>query len=190
MTSPRIAPLDPPYASATEDLFRIVMPEGMDPLVLFRTLARSERVLSRFMRAGVLDRGPIDIRDRELVILRTTARCDSEYEWGVHVAAFARAIGLSDEVIEATRCAAAEDPVWTPAQARLVRLCDELHERSTVSEGLWAELAAHYDEPQLLELVYLVGLYHVVSFFANALELPREPAAEGFPAARPVGRAP
>ena len=97
MTEPRIAPLDPPYEPDTQKLFDRVMPEGMDPLLIFRTLATNPRIFPRFMRAGVLDRGPVDIRDRELVIHRTTALCRAEYEWGVHVTAFARPLGLSDE---------------------------------------------------------------------------------------------
>ncbi len=56
------------------------MPDGMDPLVLFRVLATSERIFPRFMRAGVLDKGPVEIRHRELVIHRTTALCGAEYE--------------------------------------------------------------------------------------------------------------
>jgi len=66
----RITPIDPPYSDKTQKLFDLAMPEGMEPLSLFRVLARSERILPRFMRAGVLDRGPVPIRDRELVIHR------------------------------------------------------------------------------------------------------------------------
>ncbi len=182
MTEPRIAPLDPPYDDATQKLFDLVMPEGMEPLQLFRTLATSPRVFSRFMRAGVLDRGPVEIRDRELVIHRTTARCRSEYEWGVHVTAFARPLGLSEEWIRATVTAGPDDPIWTPAQAALVRLCDELHDTSGISDALWKELRGHFSEEQLLELIYTVGMYHAVSFLTNGLGLEPEAFGERFPA--------
>ena len=181
----RIAPIEAPYAPETQKLFDLVMPEGMDPLLLFRTLARSDRIFPRFMRAGVLDRGPVDIRDRELVIHRTTARCGGEYEWGVHVAAFARPLGLSEEWIRATRCADADDPVWTAAQAALVRLCDALHDTQRISDALWEELRRHFGEEQLIELIYTVGMYHAVSFLTNGLALPNEPFGERFPPAEP-----
>ncbi len=181
MTEPRIAPLDPPYDDPTEKLFDLVMPEGMEPLRLFRTLATNPRIFPRFMRAGVLDRGPVAIRDRELVIHRTTARCRSEYEWGVHVTAFARPLGLSDEWIRATVTAGPDDPIWTPAQAALVRLCDELHDTSGISAVLWKELRGHFSEEQLLELIYTVGMYHAVSFLTNALDLEPEAFGERFP---------
>ena len=181
MQSPRIRPLDPPYAPEVQKLFDLVMPEGVEPLVLFRTLATSSRIFPRFMRAGVLDRGPVDIRDRELVIHRTTARCRSEYEWGVHVAAFGRPLGFSDELIRATVEAGPDDPIWDARQALLVRLCDELHDTCDVSDELWQALAGHFDADQLIELIYTVGMYHAVSFLTNGLRIPLEPNAERFP---------
>ena len=60
MTEPRIRPIDPPYAAEKQKLFDMVMPDGMEPLTLFRTLATSQRMLSRFFSAGVLDRGPVE----------------------------------------------------------------------------------------------------------------------------------
>lgn len=182
MTTPRIAPLEPPYSPEIQKLFDLVMPAGMEPLSLFRVLATQERVFPRFMRAGVLDKGPVEIRDRELVIHRTTANCGAEYEWGVHVNAFAKPLGLSDEWIRATVEAPATDPIWTPGQAALVRLCDELHETSTISDALWDDLKEHYDDDQLIELIYTAGLYHAVSYLVNGLRLPSEPHAERFPA--------
>lgn len=181
MPEPRIAPLEPPYPPEAQKLFERVMPPGVEPLLLFRTLATNARIFPRFMRAGVLDRGPVAIRDRELVIHRTTARCGSEYEWGVHVAAFARPLGLSEEWIRATVLAAPDDPVWSPRQALLVRMCDELHESAGISDALWSELEREFDADQLTELVYTAGLYHAVSFLTNALRLPSEPGAERFP---------
>jgi alkylhydroperoxidase family enzyme len=178
----RIAPLEPPYADEVQNLFDWVMPEGMDPIVFFRTLATCERVFKRFMRGGVLDRGPVDIRDRELVIHRTTARCKAEYEWGVHVTAFARPLELSEEWIAATVLAEDwRDPVWTPRQAVLVRLCDELHETQTVGAELWDALGEHFDRDQIVELIYIAGFYHLVSFLVNSFGLEGEPNGETFP---------
>ena len=181
MSPQRIAPIDPPYPPEIQKLFDLVMPEGVEPLRLFRTLATSGRIFPRFMRAGVLDRGPVEIRDRELVIHRTTARCHSEYEWGVHVNAFARPLGLPEELIRATVTGRWDDPLWSPAQSALIRLCDELHETCSISDPLWTELERHFSQEQLLELIYTVGLYHTVSFFTNGLRIQLEEFGERFP---------
>jgi alkylhydroperoxidase family enzyme len=133
------------------------------------------------MRAGVLDRGPVAIRDRELVIHRTTARCRSEYEWGVHVNAFARPLGCAEEWIRGTVAASADDPLWSPAQSALIRLCDELCETSSISDELWEELCTHFTADQLIELIYTVGVYHTVSYLTNGLRIDLEEFGERFP---------
>ena len=170
----RIAPLDPPYADATQKLFNLAMPEGMEPLSLFRVMARSERLLPRFMRAGVLDRGPVPIRDREIVIHRTTARCTAEYEWGVHVTAFGRPLELGEDVLRAIVQGDSTEPAFDERQMCLVRMCDELHETSTLGDEAWDRLRQHFDEMQILELIYTVGMYHTVSFLVNGLGLENE----------------
>ncbi len=177
---PRIDPLEPPYEAATQALFDLAMPEGMAPLVLFRVMARNERLFPRFMRAGVLDRGPVPIRDRELVIHRTTARCRAEYEWGVHVSAFGRPLELGEDVLRATVEGMADDPAFDARQSALVALCDELHDTATIGDATWSRLAEHFDALQIQELVYTVGLYHTVSFLVNALGLENEPFGATF----------
>jgi 4-carboxymuconolactone decarboxylase len=181
MPDPRIAPHQPPDPPETQNLFDLVMPEEMEPLKLFRTLATNRRIFPRFMRAGVLDRGPVEIRDRELVIHRTTARCGAEYEWGVHVNAFARPLGMSEEVIRATVTASWRDPIWSPSQSALVRLCDELHDTSSISDELWGELKKHFSAEQILELIYTAGVYHTVSFLAKGLRIELEEFGQRFP---------
>lgn len=176
----RIDPIEPPYAPETRRLFDLVMPPGTEPLLLFRVMARSDRIFPRFMRGGVLDRGPVPIRDRELVIHRTTARCGAEYEWGVHVAAFGRPLGLGEDVLRATIDGDADDPAFDARQATLVRLCDELHDEARIRPETWRALEATYDAEAILELIYTVGLYHAVSFLVNGLELEGEPGAPRF----------
>jgi alkylhydroperoxidase family enzyme len=41
----------------------------------------------------------LSMRDREIVIDRTCARCGCEYEWGVHVAFFANRVGLGEDQV-------------------------------------------------------------------------------------------
>ncbi|HXC53758.1 MAG TPA: carboxymuconolactone decarboxylase family protein [Rhizomicrobium sp.] len=176
----RIAPVTPPYAPDIQKAFDAVMPPGTPPLLLFTTLARNPRVFQRFMAGGLLDKGSITMREREIVIDRTTARCGSEYEWGVHVAFFAAAAGLAPAEIAAT--VHGDAAAWTPREALLIRLVDALHDRAVVDDGLWSALKTEYSDEQLLELIVLTGFYHTVSFVANALRLPLEDGAARFAA--------
>jgi len=173
--------VEPPYSAQAEDWFRRIMPEGIEPLLLFRTLAVNERVFSRVMAGGLLDRGSITLREREIVIDRTTWRCRSEYEWGVHVAFFGARVGFGEQEI-AGICS--EDPaatVFSEREKLLLRMCDELHASATVDDSLWNEMAREFTHEQLIELVVLAGLYHVISFATNALRLAPEPFGARFP---------
>src|SRR3974390_3025974 len=97
----RIAPLDPPYAPEIQDQFDRIM-RGAPPLMLFRVMAGHARAREKFRAASLLDRGPLSLREREIVIDRTCALNKCEYEWGVHVAIFAGAAELTDEQVRAT----------------------------------------------------------------------------------------
>ncbi len=178
---PRIAPLEPPYDAETQALFDLALPPGMDPILLFRVMAANARLFPRFMRSGVLDKGPVPIRDREIVIHRTTANCRAEYEWGVHAVAFGRPLELGEDVLRATVHGDADDPAFDARQSLLVRLCDELHDTSDVSDATWGTLRAEFDEAQIQELIYTVGMYHAVSFLCNGLRLENEPFGARFP---------
>ena len=50
------------------------------------------------------------MRERELLILRVSHRCDCDYEWSVHVAGFADAAGLAEADRHATLQPTAEAP--------------------------------------------------------------------------------
>ena len=78
----RIRPLEPPYDVEVQQSFDQIM-RGKEPLLLFRTIARSERAWAKFRGGSLLDRGPLGLRDREIIIDRTTALANCEYEWGV-----------------------------------------------------------------------------------------------------------
>ena len=176
----RIAPLAAPYPPAIQAAFDAIMPSGTPPLVLFTTLARNPRVYDRFRAGSLLDKGTLSLREREIVIDRTCARCGSEYEWGVHIAFFAKPAGLTPNEIAATAAPGADG--WSPREALLIRLVDALHDTNDVGDDLWSALKAELSDEQLIELIVLTGFYHTVSFLTNALRLPLEDGAARFPA--------
>jgi hypothetical protein len=179
----RLLPLNPPYAGEVAEDFARLMPPGMPPLKLFRTVAHNPRVLGRLRRGGLLDKGSITPREREIVILRSCARCDAEYEWGVHVAFFARVVGLSEGQVRATVLGSADDPAWNADERLLIRLADELHDTAQLSDALWTQLALRWQPPQLIELMMLAGLYHAVSYVLNGARIELEENAPRFPRA-------
>jgi alkylhydroperoxidase family enzyme len=173
-TMPRLAPLSPPFDERTEDSLRRLMGRAdVAPLALFRTIAHHPDLLDRFRQIGstLLSFGSLPAVDRETVIHRVTARCGADYEWGVHAALFAPALGLGADWLQATREGGA------PADALLLRAVDELHDDATWSDATHAALAGRYAPDQLVELVCLVGFYHLVSFACRAFDVEPEPWA-------------
>lgn len=181
MSRPRIQPASPPYAPETQAALDRIMPPGMPPLKLFSSMAHNPRVLQRFLAGGLLDRGSIGLRERELLILRTTAICGAEYEWGVHVAAYNGKAAFSPQQLADTCAATTDASLWSDAEQALLALADSLHASSTVDDELWQRLSEHYRDEQLIECLLLVGFYHAVSFMVNGLRVELEAHAPRFP---------
>jgi alkylhydroperoxidase family enzyme len=179
----RIAPAQAPFPSDIQAAFDKIMPPGQPPLALFTTLAREPRLFAKFFAASLLDRGHLSLRQRELVIDRTTALCRSEYEWGVHVAIFAPKAGIDAAQQASLVHGSPEDACWSDDDRLLLRLCDTLHHEASVDDALWQLLAVRFSEGALIELLMVAGFYRTVSYLTNALRLPLEPAAARFPEA-------
>jgi alkylhydroperoxidase family enzyme len=176
----RIAPLTPPYEPDIQGQFDRIM-RGAPPLMLFRVVASNARAWEKVRAGSLLDRGPLTLREREIVIDRTCALTRCEYEWGVHVAAFAKAAQLTEVQIRATVLDGAAAPCWSPAEQTLIAAVDALHARATLSKGEFDALSAHYDDTKIFEVILLCGFYRTVSYLANGLDLPLEPSAARFP---------
>jgi 4-carboxymuconolactone decarboxylase len=184
--SPRIAPLEAPYSPGIAAMLAKWMPPASEaePLRLFRTLAVHEQLMARMrpLGAGILGASAtVAPQLREVMIHRTCALTGAEYEWGVHALAFGAPLGLSEEQLRSTVHGDAGDGCWEPRQAAVVRLADELHRTSTVSDDLWTALTGHFEDAQILELIVTAGWYHAIAYVCNGARVQAEEWAPGFP---------
>jgi len=158
---------------------------GDRTLNIFATLAHHPKLLKRWLVFGnhVLAKSTLPARERELLILRTGWLCRAPYEWGQHVA-IGRAAGVTDD--DLVRCTEGPDaPGWSEADAALVRAADELHELSTLTGPTYAALAERYDTQQLLDIVFTVGQYNLVSMALNAFGVERDDGVTDAPMPEP-----
>ncbi|MER6031089.1 carboxymuconolactone decarboxylase family protein [Streptomyces sp. NPDC001851] len=180
----RIPPLSAPYRGESAAVLRRMMPSGEEPIALFRTFARNLPLAEALHGWGSYQlsrRLSLGLRDRELVIDRTCARCGCEYEWGVHIARFADRAGLTTEEITSLTHGSSADPCWTGESDRLlIDTVDALHDGHDIDDTLWARLGTHYSPEQILDVLMLCGWYHAISFTARATRLPPEPGAPRF----------
>lgn len=179
----RIAPATPPYSEETQAAFDRIMRPGLAPLVLFTTLARDERLYARFRNGGLLDRGHLTLRQREIVIDRVTAQNRCEYEWGVHVALFAERVGIDATMQASLVHGGPDDPCWSEEDRVLIRACDQLHAGATLDDQAWDALTGIVGEMGAMGVLMLAGFYRTVSYLANAINLPLEDFAARFPPA-------
>ena len=177
----RIPPAQPPFPAEIAERLQRLMPKGVPPLVLFTTLARDKRLFGKFVAGGLLDPGHLTLRQREIVIDRVTALCGSEYEWGVHIAFFAKRAGLDESQIAATVKRGKDDPVWSDDERALLAACDQLHWKCDIEDETWAALRQHFSAEAVLEVMMLAGFYRTVSYITNTLRLPLETYAARFP---------
>jgi alkylhydroperoxidase family enzyme len=177
----RIAPLERPFPPAFEAAMARTMPPGMEPLTLFRAVAASPRAWEKFAAGSLLDKGPLALREREIVIDRTTARCGCSYEWGIHVALFAARAGLSQAQIADTAADETDPSLWSDAENALLATIDALIDRKRLDDEEFERARAHYSDDQILEIVQLVAFYHGVSLICGALALEPEPGMPTLP---------
>lgn len=169
----RVPRFDPLPEGEWDDVVRAVT-DTIGPLNVITTLARHPELFRSWIGFGsmLLMNGTLGARDRELAILRTAHHRSCAYEWDHH-RRVALDAGLTEDEIAALR----EDPDghgWSDDDRMVLAAADELHERGTISDATWTELATRFGEHELIELVMLIGHYHMVAFALNALRVQHE----------------
>ena len=182
--APRVAPLaDDEMDAETRALLGAVSGDvRRGPILnIFRTLAHHPKLLKRWMVFGahVLAKSTLPARERELAILRIGWRCGSEYEWGQHVA-IGRTSGLSDDEIRRV-ATGPEASGWNPFDAAILRAVDELHDDSFLSDASWSALTGQWSTEQVIDFIFAVGQYTLVSMALNSLGVQLDAGVEGFP---------
>lgn len=181
LSKPRVTPADvSELDDETRRFLELASQGGPAAPNIYRTLARHPKLLKRWGVFGthVLYKNTLPARERELLILRTGWLCRSEYEWGQHVL-IGRQAGLTDEEIERVKDGPDAEG-WSEKEAALLRAADELHEDSFISDDTWQTLAKSFDTQQLIDVVFTVGQYHVVSMALNTLGVQLDDGVPGF----------
>jgi alkylhydroperoxidase family enzyme len=181
----RIAPAEPPFPESVQASFDRMPKDWMPPFRLFTTLARDPNLYGFFTRgAPVYFAGSnITVRQREVLLLRVTARCQCAYEWGMRVHYFSESAGLSEEQVYATVHGDAYGSCWDEADRTILKLADSLHDHATIDAELWEQLSPAFSDEAILELILLAGHYRTTAYLSNGLAFPLEPhVGRPFPA--------
>jgi len=144
--------------------------DGRD-LNVFKVLMNHPALVRRWtVFAGhVLRKQTLPVRERELLILRIGWLNQAGYEWAQHVL-IARRAGITAEEIE--RVKQGPKAGWQRDDAHLLQAVDDLFEHSVISDAIWAALSAKYSTEQMIDLVFTVGQYNLVSWALNSFGVP------------------
>ena len=169
LTQPRVPALTPDeWSEEARQMMEPFLALGAD-FNIFRTLANYPELSNSWFQFGnhILGNSTLSARDREVLILRIGYLCRSEYEWGQHVE-IARQADVSDDDIRACKTGP-DTPGLDESTRLLLQATDELHADSFISDATWSALSEHYDTRQLMDLLFTVGQYNLVSMVLNSL---------------------
>ena len=175
---PRVAPLPTEKwdATAKELMGRF---EG-EPLNIFKTMVNHSELMKRWMVFAnhILGKSTLPVRERELVILRIGYLCRSGYEWGQHVL-IARRAKITDDEIRRIKVGP-EAKGWSETDRLLLKATGELRADAHVSDPTWNGLAKHFNTQQLMDIVFTIGQYNLVSMALNSFGVQADPGLPGF----------
>lgn len=185
--STRLPLRPPPYEPEVARNIGNTAFKGLSPLNLRLALANHPKLAGAFqsMAHVVLFQSAVNEREREIAIIRTGALTRSEYEWGMHVSIYGEKCGFdAKQIADITTARSWQDleaTLWTDNERLIVRMVDELHHHSTVSDTTWAQMNAQWPREQVMELVFASSFYHMAAFFLNSAAVPLETGSERFP---------
>ena len=178
LSTPRIAPLGPDdWDEETQALMKPLTRSG-NTLNIFKTLANHPGLAKRWMVFAnhVLGKSTLAVRERELIILRIGYLCQAGYEWGQHVL-IARQAGMSDDEIRSAKTGPQSSGI-SELDRLLLTATDELHADAHISDETWTGLSDHLSTQQMMDVVFTVGQYNLVSMALNSFGVQ---ADEGLP---------
>ena len=175
MNTPRITPLEPEDWSEEQsnalgmDIKELQSKIGHEDKVfnILKTLVRYPALLKAWVGFAnhIMFGSSLSPRDREIAILRIGWLCQSGYEFGQHIL-MGQEAGLSDDEIKAI-ADGADAGNWSAAEKALINATNELRGDAFVSDTTFSELQSHFSEEQILDIVFTVGQYNMVSMALN-----------------------
>lgn len=178
---PRITPLTAPYPESMVATLDRLTPEGGEAPMIFRIVGTSERALKKFFDGALLDKGPLPMRERELVIFRTAAQIGADYEWGMHAALYAERCDIGEDELNALAKRSPDEGGWSEANAAMLAAVDELVETRHLTDESFARLSDYFTSDQIMEIVQLVGFYNAVAIIVGAFDISPEPGTPPIP---------
>lgn len=141
---------------------------------VYCTLANHPPLFVAWMQLGIhaLRRSSVAGREREMVILRTTALAGGRYAYAQHVQ-IGLQCGLNTNDVAAI-LTGPSSPHWRTADRRLLTAVDELIGGCALNDATWADLLYGRSVPQCMDITATVAFYRLAAWLLNACRTPLE----------------
>ncbi len=175
LSTPRVPPLTD--AEMTEEQRQLIGDLPSSGLNVLRTVLRYPAVFKAWgpLAAHIMT-GSLSPRDREILILRAGIACNSAYEVAQHTIV-SRLVGLSEAEIQSIKT---DGTALSAFEQTLVKAADELVHDHFITDATWAALATRYSNEQIVDVIFTVANYTLVSMTLNSLGVQIEPDTEKF----------
>ena len=121
----------------------------------------------------------LEPRALELLTLRISWLCRSEFEWAQHsMMAINNGIFTEEDIDRIAQGADAGG--WNEADAMLLRAVDQLREKNNMDDATWTSLSQHFSRQQVMDIVFLVGGYTLIGMYVNTFGVPLKEGMKGF----------
>lgn len=157
--------------------------ESLAPLSVYRVLLHNPdlaKSMTELLSTLLFTGKKLDVRLRELIIMRIAWVTGSNYEWSQHWR-FAEHIGLAAEELVAVRDWKKADNLGAADKVVLAAVDDTL-EHGKISDRVWMECATHIrSQAELVEMVVAIGHWTMFSQLLRSLEVPLEEGVDAWP---------
>ena len=180
LNEPRIVPVEKGAWTSKQKQFLEPLEQSGNLYNVFTTIANHPELAREWwpFASYILRANSLSARDREILILRIGWLCNSEYEWAQHVR-LGKAIGLTDDEIRRI-CAGPTAEGLSELDRLLLCAADELRGAAMISDTTWKGLSKTYSQKQMMDVVFTVGEYNLVSMALNSFGVQLDEGLVGF----------
>lgn len=165
MNNKRIAPLSLPLREDLQNTMNKIFPSHLPSPNLYRIVAKNEALFkdlveTRFIGpTGLFDKKRIAPLLREKIILRTCVAAHNDYEFALHEETISLKMGLTIAQINDIKNPLPNADYWEPKDLFLFNMIDSLVKHIAVNDDTYAAISEHYEEPELIEIIHIIGFY-------------------------------
>jgi 4-carboxymuconolactone decarboxylase len=131
-------------------------------------LARSYLSFNRYL----LMSSTLPVRLRQIAIMRVAWIKKGRYVWASHLRTSLRN-GLSGDDFPPIKDGE-HSPHWTIEERHILHTTDQLMENTDLDDATWSLLAGFLETKQILDFLFTVGAYSLLSLVCNAIRIERE----------------